>query len=129
LFLPHVLPHEYNSLLYKLIVVPVGIFVDDSQEVMAKHGMGVLYTRTDDGRPMREVTLDLRERILKEYYWPHHKRLEIAVRKALDNTGRALIVDGHSFSDKPLYKFFHFTLLFLLSDQRVILIKQVITEV
>ena len=79
-------------------------FVNDSQEVMSKHGMGVLYTRTDDGRQMREVTQGLRGRILKDYYWPHHKRLETAVRRALDNTGRALIVDGHSFSDKPLYR-------------------------
>lgn len=79
-------------------------FVDDSQEVMAKQGMGALYTRTDDGRQMRGVTPGLRGRILNEYYWPHHKRLETAVRSALDNTGRALIIDGHSFPDKPLYR-------------------------
>jgi N-formylglutamate amidohydrolase len=77
-------------------------FVNDSQEVMAKQGMGVLYTRTDDGRQMRKVTPGLREQILREYYWPHHKRLETAVRMALDTAGRALIVDGHSFPDRPL---------------------------
>jgi len=79
-------------------------FVDDSQEVMAKEGMGVLYNRTDDSRQMREVPLGLRERILNEYYWPHHKRLKNAVSWALDNTGSALVVDGHSFPDKPLYR-------------------------
>ena len=47
-------------------------FTDDSQEIMAQFGMGVLYEKNDDGELMRIVIPELRERILKDYYWPHH---------------------------------------------------------
>lgn len=76
-------------------------FADDSLEVMASYGMGVLYTHTDDGRRLREVTPDLRNRILKLFYTPHHQKLECIVETALNSSGEALIVDCHSFPDMP----------------------------
>jgi N-formylglutamate deformylase len=76
-------------------------FADDSLEVMAKYGMGVLYTHTDDGRRLREVTSDLRERIFNEYYEPHHQQLEYEVEASLRTTQTAMIVDCHSFPDTP----------------------------
>jgi N-formylglutamate deformylase len=74
-------------------------FSDDSLEVMAKYGMGVLYTHTDDGRRLREVASDLRERILNKYYEPHHLLLENEVEASLRTTETALIIDCHSFPD------------------------------
>ena len=39
-------------------------FSDDSQEIMAQFGMGVLYEKTDTGEPLRKVTPELRKSIL-----------------------------------------------------------------
>lgn len=50
-------------------------FSDDSQEVMAQFGMGVLYEKTDTGQPLRNVSPELRQYILDNYYWKHHNRL------------------------------------------------------
>lgn len=79
-------------------------FTDDSQEVMAKYGMGVLYEKADDGSVIREVNPKIREEILKKYYWPHHEKLNQAVNEQLELTGKALIVDCHSFPSHPLIR-------------------------
>jgi N-formylglutamate amidohydrolase len=50
-------------------------FTDDSQEVMAKYGMGVLYETLDSGDLMRKVTSELRNFVLENYYYPHHDQL------------------------------------------------------
>lgn len=77
-------------------------FSDDSQEVMAKYGMGVLYEKGDDGSVIRVVNQELREEILNDFYWPHHEKLNQAVEQQLKLNGRAIIVDCHSFPSKPL---------------------------
>jgi N-formylglutamate deformylase len=76
-------------------------FTDDSQEIMAQYGMGVLYEKNDDGELMRIVSPELRTRVLKDYYWPHHDKLSNAVYKQLQHFGKALILDCHSFPNKP----------------------------
>ena len=78
-------------------------FADDVDEPMAAKGMGVVYTRTSDGRPLRS-SLDAgeRKRLLDAYYVPHHERLKQLVQDALDATGHALIIDAHSFPSSPL---------------------------
>lgn len=79
-------------------------FSEDSQEIMAKHGMGVLYEKSDDGSVIREVNTKLRENILNNYYWPHHEKLNKAVEEQLESNGKALIVDCHSFPSTPLIR-------------------------
>lgn len=77
-------------------------FSDDSQEVMAKYGMGVLYEKLDNGQVIREINPKLRVEILNNYYWPHHEKLNQAVNEQIKSNGKALIVDCHSFPSKPL---------------------------
>jgi len=77
-------------------------FTDDSQEIMAQFGMGVLYEKKDDGEVMRNVTPELRARVLKEYYQKHHAKLSNAVNRQLHLFGKALILDCHSYPSKPL---------------------------
>lgn len=79
-------------------------FTDDSQEVMAQYGMGVLYERRDDGTLMRTVTPELRNHILDEYYWKHHNNLAQAVNDQLEQFNKALIVDCHSYPSTPLVR-------------------------
>ena len=79
-------------------------FSIDSEEVMAKFGMGVLYEKSDAGNIIRGVSKELRERILKEYYWKHHSNLSKAVAEQLEKYGKALIVDCHSFPSSPFIR-------------------------
>ena len=77
-------------------------FTDDAQEVMAQFGMGVLYEKTDEEQLMRIVTPELREKVLTEYYWNHHRIFSKAVQNQLDLFGKALIIDCHSYPSIPL---------------------------
>jgi N-formylglutamate deformylase len=86
---------------FSRIFCDVERFPDDNDEPMAASGMGVIYEKTDDGSDLRNVTPELKARILKEYYFPHHQKLTDAVAMQLKEIGSALIIDCHSFSDKP----------------------------
>lgn len=79
-------------------------FSNDNQEVMAQYGMGVLYEKSDDGLVIRVVNPKLREEILNNFYWPHHKKLNQAVNDQLESNGKAIIVDCHSFPSKPFIR-------------------------
>lgn len=80
------------------LVVDVERFVDDDWEPMSKAGMGVIYEKTSNGRPLRrELTKQERQNLLNEWYFPHHRRLEDAVDSALKRSGKALIIDIHSY--------------------------------
>jgi len=85
------------------LVVDPERFADDAAEPMAGRGMGAVYTKTSDGRPLRS-SLDAKERqrLLETYYRPHHEMLERLVGEALASCGQALIIDGHSFPFSPL---------------------------
>jgi N-formylglutamate deformylase len=77
-------------------------FTDDSQEVMAQFGMGVLYEKSDNGDKIRTVSPELKEKVLESYYWKHHQKFSIAVNNQLENHGKAIIIDCHSYPSKPL---------------------------
>lgn len=78
-------------------------FTDDSQEIMAARGMGVLYEVTSELNPLRpKLDEERRNEILNRFYHPHHGRLTQAVASKLQNAGKCLIVDCHSFPSRPL---------------------------
>ncbi|WP_347839264.1 N-formylglutamate amidohydrolase [uncultured Draconibacterium sp.] len=77
-------------------------FTDDLLEPMAKSGMGVLYEKTDEGKPMRQVSAGLRYEVVEKYYNLHHLRLTETVEKQLAKYNSALLIDCHSFPDIPL---------------------------
>ena len=79
-------------------------FADDSKEVMFQFGMGVLYSTLDSGEIMRNITPELRNKVLKNYYWKHHKNLSNKVTEQLKLNDECLIIDCHSFPKKPLNK-------------------------
>lgn len=86
----------------RLIVDPER-FVDDALEPMAPRGMGVIYTRTTNGEVLRpDPSAAERESLLERFYTPHHARLTAAVDAALAAHGECLIIDAHSFPDRPL---------------------------
>lgn len=78
-------------------------FLDDIQESMAKKGMGVVYLKTADGRPLRNPGfVPTRAELIEEFYHPHHNKLNTAVAESLKKYPSCLILDCHSFPLKPL---------------------------
>ncbi len=89
---------------FSRIFCDVERFADDELEMMSKVGMGVLYEKLDSDELLRKVTPELREKILKEYYYKHHNSLTTKVEEQLKINGECLIVDCHSFPSTPLLK-------------------------
>jgi len=85
----------------RLIVDPER-FSDDSHEIMAQYGMGAVYTCTSDLKALRVLDDGKRQQLLERYYHSHHRRLNALTDKCLQETGRCLIIDGHSFPSVPL---------------------------
>ena len=86
---------------FSRIFCDVERFEDDKLEPMAKFGMGVLYTATDEGKLMRNVSPEYRAKVINQYYKKHHLKLTSEVEKQLQINGNACIVDAHSFADIP----------------------------
>jgi len=84
------------------LICDVERFEDDDLEEMSKKGMGVCYTENAFGEPLREVTEQERSHIIKKYYQPHHRKLTDAVQQELNEHNTAIVIDCHSFPDKPL---------------------------
>jgi len=85
------------------LVVDPERFTDDAQEPMAARGMGVVYTLTSDGRPLRRhLSAEERQSLIERYYEPHHRKLTGIVEDMLARSGRCLILDCHSFPSRPL---------------------------
>jgi N-formylglutamate amidohydrolase len=85
------------------LVVDPERFAEDSSEPMSKKGMGVVYTTTSDGRPLRQRPLaNERSQLLARFYEPHHTSLEGAVAAALQAHGSCVVIDGHSFPSRAL---------------------------
>lgn len=82
------------------LLVDVERFHNDRDEPMAEKGMGAVYTKTHDGRPLKSS--DRRAELMSEYYIPHHDALERWATEALEEHGRCLILDCHSFPANPL---------------------------
>ena len=84
------------------LVCDVERFRDPAQEPMAAQGMWICYTRTSSLEALKQWDVSHVRQILSRYYDPHHRSLSALVAQELSQTGRALIVDGHSFSSRPL---------------------------
>ena len=85
------------------LVVDTERFEDDADEIMAARGMGAIYEVTHDLKPLRRrVSAVERERLLAQWYRPHHRTLTERVDRALSRWGKALVVDAHSFPSKAL---------------------------
>jgi N-formylglutamate amidohydrolase len=85
------------------LLVDTERFAVDADESMARLGMGAIYTRTADGMKLRDAPGEAERRDLMEaYYWAHHNELTYAVGRVRQAFGKAIIVDCHSFSNRPL---------------------------
>ncbi len=88
------------------LLIDMERFIDDELESMNRIGMGVLYTKTHDMKPLRNKPSDIiRNKIINEFYKPHHEALDKAASNILNKHGKCLIADCHSFlSKRPIYE-------------------------
>ena len=84
------------------LVDDVERFRGDESEPMSQVGMGAVYTRTHDGRPLRAFDPARREAMLRLFYDLHHAQFAWTVNEMLQRFPRCLIIDVHSFPSKPL---------------------------
>jgi len=85
------------------LVIDPERFIDDSKEIMAAKGMGVIYTRTSHGQILRDSpNNEDRAALIDKYYKPHHEELHTHVAGCLENFSHCLIIDCHSFPSKVL---------------------------
>ena len=87
---------------FSRIFCDVERFENDEDEVMSKVGMGAVYERFDNGDLLRNVTTDLRAKIIKDYYWNHHNAFSDKVKEQLDKSNSCLIIDCHSYPSTPV---------------------------
>jgi N-formylglutamate deformylase len=87
---------------YSRLLVDVERFPNDDQEPMSQVGMGMLYTQTSTGAPLRRPLDQSEKTKLKQLYELHHLALTQAVERELAREGTSLIIDCHSFPSIPL---------------------------
>ena len=84
------------------LLVDVERFSIDEYEPMSQVGMGVIYTRTSEGKRLKRDLSGAEKTELMALYDSHHKALTTAVKGELGSEGKAMIVDCHSFPSRPL---------------------------
>ena len=82
------------------LVVDVERFWDDDKEPAAQVGFGAVYKKTTRGTALRGDFV--RTDPLLERHNQHHARLAAAIGETLEDHGRCLVVDCHTFPDTVL---------------------------
>jgi len=94
-----VTPWRFVNRLSRLVVDPER-FPDEREEMLAV-GMGAVYTRTTQREELRPADTDP-EPLVERYFRPYARAMTEAVAERLGATGRAVIVDVHSYPTEPL---------------------------
>lgn len=76
-------------------------FEEETVESMEKIGRGVVYWQGSK-KPMRTYDKDYRQQIVQRYYRPYHSLLEELVAESIENYGKAIIIDCHSFNQHSM---------------------------
>ncbi|MFD7966209.1 N-formylglutamate amidohydrolase [Streptomyces zaomyceticus] len=92
-------PWRFVNRLSRLVVDPER-FPDEREEMLAV-GMGAVYTRTTHRGALRPAGFDPAP-LLDRYFTPYAGAMADAVAERLAATGRAVIVDVHSYPTEPL---------------------------
>ncbi|GIF89362.1 hypothetical protein Cch02nite_28060 [Catellatospora chokoriensis] len=69
----------------------------DEREEMAAVGMGAVYTRTSHGQRLRPDDPAFAQRLLDAHFHPYAQAMTDLVDERLAATGRAIVVDVHSY--------------------------------
>ena len=64
-------------------------------------GRGPVYTRSCSGAPLRAEPYPLRAELIEAYFRPYADAVTAAVENRLNSCGRAVVIDLHSYPEKP----------------------------
>jgi len=93
-------PCRFVNLQSRLVVDPER-FPDEREELLAR-GMGAVYTRTAHGQRLRDDDPSHIEALLATYYRPYAAAMTSTVDDRLAATGRAVVIDVHSYPSRAL---------------------------
>ena len=93
-------PWVFENLVSRLVVDPER-FPDEREEMRAV-GMGAVYTRTSYGGRLRADDPAHTRRLLGEYFDPYAQAMTDLVEARLAETGRAVVIDVHSYPSRAL---------------------------
>jgi N-formylglutamate amidohydrolase len=93
-------PYRFVNLLSRLVVDPER-FPDEREEMLAA-GMGAVYTRTSHGDRLRDADPSHVQHLLATYYRPYAAAMTSTVDERLAATGRAVVIDVHSYPSRAL---------------------------
>ncbi|MFI1761027.1 N-formylglutamate amidohydrolase [Streptomyces sp. NPDC020800] len=92
-------PWRFVNRLSRLVVDPER-FPDEREEMLAV-GMGAVYTRTTHRAELRPADTDPGP-LVERYFRPYARAMTEAVAGRLAATGRAVVIDVHSYPTEPL---------------------------
>ncbi|MFF0221277.1 N-formylglutamate amidohydrolase [Streptomyces sp. NPDC004629] len=92
-------PWRFVNRLSRLVVDPERF--PDEREEMLSAGMGAVYTGTTRRGTLRPADTDP-EPLIERYFRPYARAMTEAVRDRLAATGRAVVIDVHSYPTEPL---------------------------
>ncbi len=92
--------NKYKKVIFKInrVVCDVEKFLDDSKEIMSQFGMGYVYTKTNKCETFLKPDEKYKQKIVKRYYLPFHKKFDKTSLKMLKNDKKVIMIDCHSFS-------------------------------
>jgi N-formylglutamate deformylase len=93
-------PWVFENRCSRLVVDPER-FPDEREEMRAV-GMGAVYTRTSHGEDLRTDDPAYGSLLLDEYFEPYTQAMAQLVTDRLSATGRAVIIDVHSYPSRAL---------------------------
>jgi N-formylglutamate deformylase len=82
------------------VVVDIERFEKDEDEPMSKVGMSALYTKTSEGKILRKINEENRNKLIS-LYKEYHDSFKDLVDESLRNNNITVIVDCHSFPSLP----------------------------
>ncbi|MFF7070747.1 N-formylglutamate amidohydrolase [Streptomyces pseudovenezuelae] len=94
-----VVPWRFVNRLSRLVVDPER-FPDEREEMRAV-GMGAVYTKTTHREDLRPGDADPGP-LIARYFRPYARAMTEAVARRLEVTGRAVVIDVHSYPSAPL---------------------------
>jgi N-formylglutamate amidohydrolase len=92
--------YRFVNRLSRLVIDPER-FTDGSEQ-MEQVGMGAVYTRTSEGRPLRDPDDAEREALLERWFRPYTDALATAVSQVVDRHGACTLIDLHSYPAEAL---------------------------
>lgn len=90
--------HKKVAAKFSRLYCDVERFCQESKEPMEKLGMGMIYTKTFDGKNLSIPTEKYKEKIKKQYYEKYHEKFDKLIFK--NKNKNIIIIDCHSFSNE-----------------------------